>query len=71
MKKIITLAALAIVITASATLKSSWPLTVGMASRPTTEGEISLSSKAIKQVADSTITAKSDTIKVRIHPAEK
>lgn len=71
MKKIITLAALAIVITASATLKSSWPSTVGMASWPTTEGEISLSSKAIKQVADSTITTKSDTIKVRIHPAEK
>lgn len=71
MKKIITLAALAIVITASATLKSSWPLTVGMTSWPTTEGEISLSSKAIKQVADSTITAKSDTIKVPIHPAEK
>jgi hypothetical protein len=46
-------------------------LTVGMASWPTTEGEISLSSKAIKQLADSTITAKSDTIKVRIHLAEK
>ena len=71
MKKIITLAALAIAITASATLKSSWPLTVGMVSWPTTEGEISLSSEPVKQVADSTVTVKSDTIKVRIHPAEK
>lgn len=71
MKKIITLAALAIVITASATLKSSWPLTVGMTSWPTIEGELSLSSKPVNQIADSSVTSKSDTIKVRIHPAEK
>lgn len=71
MKKIITLAALAIVITASATLKSSWPMTVSMASWPTAEGEISLSSKPVKLVADTMVTAKSDTLKVRIHPAEK
>ena len=71
MKKIITLAALAIAITASAMLKSSWPLTAGMVSWPTTEGEISLSFKPVKQVEDSTVTVKSDTIKVRIHSAEK
>lgn len=71
MKKIITLAALAIVITASATLNSSWPMTVGVASWPTTEGEISISSESAKIIADSTKTVDSDTIKIRIHPAEK
>lgn len=71
MKKIITLAALAIAITASATFKSNWPLTVGLVSWPTIEGEISQLSEPVKQVADSTVTVKSDTIKVRIHPAEK
>ena len=71
MKKIITLAALAIAITASATFKSSWPLTAGLVSWPTIEGEIFQLSEPVKQVADSTVTVKSDTIKVRIHPAEK
>lgn len=57
--------------TSLSTLKSSWPLTMNMASWPTTEDEISLSSKSVKQVADSTVIVKFDTVKVRIHPAEK
>ncbi len=72
MKKMMILAALAIAITASATIKSSWPMSDELTSRPTTKGKLPMMSETTTQISPSAwTTAESDTTDVWIHPAER